>query len=122
MRFLQQDPVHIFSLLKKKMKQLGSPLLYASLLMYHALRRNDTPSWAKRIIMGGFVYLFVPLDAIPDLAPIIGYTDDLGVMFYALVAVAGHINQDVRAAAQKTLHAWIGPVDAADLRKVNELL
>ncbi|MDQ3018098.1 MAG: YkvA family protein [Bacteroidota bacterium] len=122
MRSPIQNPLAIFSLLRKKTKQLSAPLLYTSLLLYHALRRKETPSWAKRIILGGFVYLFVPIDAIPDVAPIIGYTDDLGVMLYAIVMVVAYINQDVREAALKTLHSWIGPVDGAVLKKVNDLL
>lgn len=30
--------------------------------------------------MLGVVYLVVPLDAIPDLVPVVGWLDDLGVM------------------------------------------
>lgn len=112
----------IFRSLQKKTKQIGAPLLYAGLLMYYAMIRKDTPKWAKRIILGGFVYLFTPIDAVPDIAPIIGYTDDLGVMFYALVLVAAYIDPNVRSSAQHTLHAWIGDVDEHDLKKVNELL
>lgn len=90
--------------------------------MYYAMIRNDTPKWAKRIIVGGFVYLFTPIDAVPDIAPIIGYTDDLGVMFYALVLVAAYIDPQVRSSAMRTLQSWIGDVDELALKKVNELL
>ena len=90
--------------------------------MYYAMKRNDTPKWAKRVIIGGFVYLFTPIDVVPDIAPIIGYTDDLGVMFYALVLVAAHIDAPTRSSAFQTLRSWIGDVDEVDLKKVNELL
>ena len=112
----------ILRALKRKTKQISAPLLYAGLLMYYALRRSETPKWAKRVILGGLVYLFTPIDAVPDIAPIIGYTDDLGVMFYALVLVAAYIDGEVRSAARKTLSSWIGEVDEAELKKVNELL
>ncbi len=108
--------------MRKKTKQISAPLLYAALLMYYAMIRNDTPKWAKRIILGGFVYLFTPIDAVPDIAPIIGYTDDLGVMFYALVLVAAYIDPQVRSSAMRTLQSWIGDVDDLALKKVNELL
>lgn len=112
----------VFGALKRKTKQISAPLLYAGLLMYYALRRSETPKWAKRVILGGLAYLFTPIDAVPDIAPIIGYTDDLGVMFYALVLVAAYIDGEVRSSARKTLGSWIGEVDDQELKKVNELL
>jgi uncharacterized membrane protein YkvA (DUF1232 family) len=112
----------ILSSLRMKIKYISSSLLYAALLMYYAFRRNETPAWAKRIVMGVFVYLFAPIDAIPDLTPIIGYTDDMGVMLYGLVLIAAYINEDVRMSARRTLESWIGPVDQESLREVDERL
>jgi uncharacterized membrane protein YkvA (DUF1232 family) len=112
----------ILSSLRMKIKYISSSLLYAALLMYYAFRRNETPAWAKRIVMGVFVYLFAPIDAIPDLTPIIGYTDDMGVMLYGLVLIAAYINEDVRQSARRTLESWIGPVDQESLRQVDERL
>ncbi len=112
----------ILSSLRKKIKHLSHSLLYVSLLMYYAFRRKETPAWAKRIVMGAFVYLFLPLDAIPDLAPIIGYTDDMGVMFYSLVLIAAYINQDVRVSARQTLEAWNGPADENILKQIDDRL
>jgi len=112
----------VLSSLRKKIKHISSSLLYVALLMYYAFKRKETPAWAKRIVMGAFVYLFSPIDAIPDLAPIIGYTDDMGVMFYGLVLIAAYINHDVRASALHTLESWIGPVDQDILAPIDERL
>jgi uncharacterized membrane protein YkvA (DUF1232 family) len=116
------DPSTIIARLQKMVRQLSTPLLYSALLMYYAFRRNDTPAWAKRIVMGALVYLFAPIDAIPDIAPIIGYTDDLGVLTYALVWIAAYIHEDVRSAARQTLSTWIGHPDEHLLNKVDALL
>lgn len=112
----------LLSSLKRKIKLVSSSLLYAALLMYYAFKRKETPSWAKRIVLGAFVYLFSPIDAIPDLAPLIGYTDDMSVLFYGLVLVAAYINADVRASALRTLESWIGPVDHDQLKHVDGYL
>lgn len=101
---------------------MSTPLLYSALLMFYAFRRNDTPAWAKRIIFGALVYLISPIDAIPDLSPIIGYTDDLGVLMYGLVMIAAYINHEVRSSARQTLHAWIGPTDESLLVRIDQLL
>lgn len=108
--------------LRKKIRHISSSLLYAGLLMYYAFMRSETPAWAKRIIMGVFVYLFAPIDAVPDLTPVIGYTDDMGVMLYGLVLIAAYINDEVRQSARHTLETWIGPVEPEILRKVDERL
>jgi uncharacterized membrane protein YkvA (DUF1232 family) len=112
----------IINFLRRKINYIGAPLLYAALLMYHAFNRTETPAWAKRIVMGALVYLVSPFDAIPDLSPIIGYTDDLGVLTYSLVMIAAYINDGVRASARQSLHAWIGYVDESQLRKIDRLL
>ena len=112
----------LLSSLRKKIKHISSSLLYGALLMYYAFKRKGTPAWAKRIVIGAFVYLFSPIDAIPDLAPILGYTDDMGVMLYGLVLIAAYINQEVREAARNKLESWIGPVDQNVLRSIDEKL
>jgi len=116
------DITSILFLLQKKIKHVSSSLLYVALLMYYAFRRKETPAWAKRIVLGAFVYLFSLIDAIPDLAPLIGYTDDMGVMLYGLVLIAAYINYDVRVSAQHKLESWIGPVDPLILKQIDQRL
>ena len=48
----------------------------------------------------------MPLDAIADLTPAVGYADDLGVLVLAIAAVATYINDDVRAKAAAKMRAW----------------
>lgn len=122
MTFRNLTPSMIMSTLRRMVHHISAPLLYAALLMYYAYRRSDTPAWAKRIVMGAFVYLFSPIDAIPDLSPFIGYTDDLGVLMYGLVMIAAYIDQDVRASARRTLYTWIGHTSESSLRKMDDLL
>ncbi len=122
MAILKLSASNILFHLRRKIAFIGSPLLYAALLMYFAFRRSDTPAWAKRIVMGAMVYLFSPIDAIPDLSPVIGYTDDLGVLTYGLVMIAAYINKEVRSSARHTMNSWIGPVDEVALDKIDKLL
>lgn len=44
------------------------------------LTDSSAPWLAKVLFVLGVVYLVVPLDAIPDLVPVVGWLDDLGVM------------------------------------------
>ena len=122
MSYRHLTPDTILHFLRRKINAISAPLLYVALLMYYAFNRAETPAWAKRIVMGAFVYLISPIDAIPDLSPIIGYTDDLGVLTYGLVMIAAYINEEVRTSARRTLHAWIGPADESQLGKIDRLL
>lgn len=43
-------------------------------------RDQETPLRDKVLIVVGIVYIISPIDLIPDFLPVIGYTDDLGVL------------------------------------------
>jgi len=83
----------------------GLSLVYSALLLFYAFKRSDLPVWARSIIIGALGYLLTPIDSVPDLTPILGYTDDLGILSYALVMIAAYINDDVRQKAQRKFHA-----------------
>ena len=93
----------------------GTKGVYSALLLFYAYRRKETPAWAKSIILGALGYLLTPIDAIPDLSPIIGYTDDIGVVSFGLVTIAGYINDEVRENARKQLSRWFKQYDEQDL-------
>ncbi len=103
-------------------KQAGLKVVYSVLLLYYAYRRSDTPIWAKRIIIGVLGYFISPIDALPDLTPILGYTDDLGVLSFGLVTIAAYVNEGVRTNARKKLHDWFGEFDAEALTEVDKQL
>ncbi len=108
--------------LSKYARQIGIKSVYMILLLFYAYRRSDTPGWAKRIVLGVLGYLIMPIDALPDLSPILGYTDDIGMLSFGLVTIAAYINQDVRDKARRKLHEWFGEYDATELREVDEKL
>lgn len=87
----------------------GRELTEKALLLYYAARRPETPTWARATIYGALGYFIAPLDAIVDITPGIGYTDDLGVLAIALVTVARYIDADARASAARRVDAWFGP-------------
>ncbi len=103
-------------------KQAGLKVVYSVLLMYYAYRRSDTPIWAKRIILGVLGYFISPIDLLPDLSPIIGYTDDLGVLSFGLVTIAAYVNDEVRIKARQKLRGWFGDFNVEELSEVDKHL
>jgi uncharacterized membrane protein YkvA (DUF1232 family) len=45
----------------------------------------------------------LPTDAVPDVLPLVGYTDDAAVLAAAIKLVTSHISPDHREAARRTL-------------------
>src|SRR5690554_3728608 len=88
---------------------IGRGTLEKALYLYYAAQNPATPAWAKRVVYGALGYFILPLDAIPDLAPLIGYTDDLSVMAAALATVAYYVTPEVKAQAHNKLSDWFGP-------------
>ncbi len=103
-------------------KNVGQKTIYTILLLYYSFTRKETPHWAKNIIIGVLGYFLTPFDAIPDLTPIIGYTDDIGVLTFGLVTIACYVNDEVRAKARTHLEKWCGEVDEAQIEEVNKQL
>ena len=93
---------------KKYAKVAGEAVLEPALKMYYASRDPDTPVWAKATIYGALGYFIAPLDVIPDLMPVAGYSDDLGVLAAALAVTAAHIKDAHVAQAREKIRQWLG--------------
>ncbi|KAA0013073.1 DUF1232 domain-containing protein [Billgrantia pellis] len=89
-------------------RKAGRKTLEPALKMYYSAQDPNTPLWAKTTIYGALGYFISPIDAIPDLTPLLGYTDDMGVLAGALVIVAAKINDKHREKAKATLTRWFG--------------
>jgi uncharacterized membrane protein YkvA (DUF1232 family) len=53
-------------------------------MLWHAFRHADTPKWIKGFMLAVVVYLFSPIDLIPDFLVLFGITDDLVVISAAM--------------------------------------
>jgi uncharacterized membrane protein YkvA (DUF1232 family) len=92
----------------KYAKIAGKEVVERALQLYYAAQEPSTPAWAKTVIYGALGYFIFPLDAIPDLTPVVGYADDLGVLAAAVATVALYINAKVKQKAKQKLSEWFG--------------
>lgn len=84
----------------------GRAVVEKALWLYYAAERPDTPAWAKATVYGALAYFILPADAVPDLVPAVGFSDDLAVLAFAVATVAAHIDNGVKARAEQTLARW----------------
>jgi len=111
-----------WKVLNRYARKIGLKAVYSALLLFYAYRQPGTPSWAKNIIIGALGYLLSPIDAIPDLSPLIGYTDDIGVLSFGLVTIAGYINETVREQARGKVKRWFGEDTTGEMEEVDKVL
>lgn len=87
-------------------KVAGREVIEKALWLYYATQNPATPAWAKTVIYGALSYFILPLDVIPDITPVVGFADDLGVLVAAVATVALFINSEVKAKAARKLMDW----------------
>lgn len=65
-----------------KLQRVGKKISFAKdIKALYAYMKDPYVTWyRKAIVVMGLVYFISPIDAIPDIAPFIGYLDDLGVI------------------------------------------
>lgn len=105
----------LWNKIKKYSKKAGSSVIYAVLLLYYVLQKEEVPKKEKALIVGALGYFILPLDLIPDIAPVAGYVDDIGALIAALVRVSMYIDADIKKQAKDKLHDWFGDVDTSDI-------
>jgi uncharacterized membrane protein YkvA (DUF1232 family) len=89
-----------FNKCKKYAFAIGEECLEKAFTLYYATESENCTLAHKTAIYGALAYLVSPIDAIPDLTPILDYTDDMGVIALALTSVATCIDKKVKGKAK----------------------
>lgn len=65
-----------------KLEKVGKKISFAKdVIALYRYMTSSLVSWhRKAIVIAGLIYFISPIDTIPDIAPLIGYLDDLGVI------------------------------------------
>ena len=106
--------------IKKFSKAAGTKVIYAVLLLYYAMIDSKVSLKAKIFIAAALGYFILPTDAIFDLTPIIGYSDDLGVLLFALKQISSAITTEVKENARNKIAEWFNEIDEKELIALEE--
>jgi uncharacterized membrane protein YkvA (DUF1232 family) len=90
-----------------RMKKLGRNLPFAKDVVASAYCALDpaTPTRVKALILGALAYFVMPIDGIPDILPLIGFTDDAAVIAATIAAVRAHMQPEHWEKAESFLQA-----------------
>lgn len=84
----------------------GKEVVFNAVKLYFAAMDPETTPWAKAMIFASLGYFVFPLDAIPDLTPVVGYTDDAAMLTATITAVGSQVTSAHIAAAKKKIKKW----------------
>ena len=88
-----------------KVRRVAAALPFAEDLLaaYYCAFDRATPRHVQAALVGALAYFVLPFDVIPDMMPILGFTDDAAVLATALRLVAAHIRPEHRDAARQAI-------------------
>ena len=104
--------------IKRVANKAGINVIYAALLLYYVLKSPSTSLREKTKIIGVLGYFILPLDMIPDFIPLVGYTDDLAALMWALDTVIKNITPEVEDMAKNQLRRLFKDFDEADIQSL----
>jgi uncharacterized membrane protein YkvA (DUF1232 family) len=106
----QHDETSFWRKIRRVALKAGRAVIEHALILYFCMRDPATPRWARGVIVGALAYFVLPLDAVPDLIPAVGFADDLGVLATALATVLAHVKPAHRERARELLDwKWAAP-------------
>ena len=89
----------------RKAARVAARLPFAEDLLaaYYCAFDQATPFQVRAALVGALAYFVLPFDFLPDMLPLLGFTDDAAVLLTALRLVAGHLRPEHRYAARAAL-------------------
>ena len=97
----------------------GAKLVYIVLCLFYAL--DTWPVMEKLIVTGALGDFIFPADAVPDLLPGVGFSDDLAALLAVFKGLKSGISPNSVERAQNKLSEWFGDVGGMDLPDVNSI-
>ena len=102
---MERDRARVLREFWPKLRRFASQLPFAEDLVaaYFCAFDRDTPRHVQAALVGALAYFVLPFDFIPDMLPLIGFTDDAAVLVTAIKVVAAHVTPEHREAARALL-------------------
>ena len=102
---LAKDPERVRRNFWIKFKRLAGKLPFAEDLLaaYYCAFDRETPRHVQAALLAAIAYFVLPFDFVPDMLPVLGFTDDAAVLATTIRMVAGHITPEHRKAAHAAL-------------------
>ena len=99
---------------------IGLTVIYKAFQLYYVAQSDACPMKIKAGIIGALGYLISPIDLLPDLIPVVGYTDDAAAIALAITAAQMYITDEIRQQAKERMREIFGDKMVAHLEEEDE--
>ena len=102
---LAEDPEQVRRRFWHKIKSVAVRLPFVEdiLAAYYCAFDRQTPRHVQIALLGAIAYFILPFDFMPDILPVLGFTDDAAILAAALRMVASNITPEHREAARAAM-------------------
>lgn len=94
--------------IRDNVSSIGIKLIYKALQLYYVAQSPDCPVKVKAGIYGALGYLISPIDLLPDIVPVAGYTDDAAAIALALALAQMYVTKEVNENARAKIRDVFG--------------
>ena len=112
------DELQLIDKIKVVGKAIGTRVLSYVLIMVILISDKEIPLKIRLVFMAALGYLILPTDLVADLLPVIGFTDDIAFLSYAINNAREYITPEVKGKANEKLGQWLD-IEAEDTEDVD---
>ena len=95
------------SVFRKVLIKAGRTIARPALEAFEMVLDKSTPTQARVTMLAALTYLIMPIDLIPDLIPVAGFSDDLVALTAVISLWSNHITPEIRHRANEKLDKWL---------------
>ena len=108
----------LLSKLSRAVHWANAKIVYAALVLYYD-QRNDAVTRADQSkIYGALGYFILPTDMVLDFIPMVGYTDDMAALMWAIHTLTKNLTPEIKAQARLKLGEIVKDYDE---KKIDEI-
>ena len=96
----------------------GAKIIYAVLLLYYVLRSEAVSLADKSKIYGALGYFILPTDMVLDFIPMVGYSDDMAALMWAIHAIKKNLTPEIRTQARTKLSELMPNVNEQKIKDI----
>ncbi len=94
-------------LFRKVLINAGRTIAQPALEVFEMVIAPSTPPQARLTMLAALTYLIMPVDLIPDLIPVAGFSDDLVALTAVISLWSRHITPEIKLKARLKLDKWL---------------
>lgn len=98
------DQKSLWNKLKTSAGNAGKEIVHQALLLFYAY--PHAPKKVQAVIASSLAYFIMPLDAVPDPIPFLGFLDDATILAAALGIVRMYVNDEVKTKANSAMERF----------------